>query len=116
MSTTLETLVKLPKVDLHRHLDGSVRPQTILDLATEGGIQLPGFEGLPSLAAVESDYYVSDECTSLLDYLRGFDISLAVMQSVPNLVRITKEVVEDAHRDGVVYVEIRFGPQLHTRE
>ncbi|GIQ82189.1 adenosine/adenine deaminase [Kipferlia bialata] len=116
MASLIDDLIRLPKLDLHRHLDGSVRPVTIVELAKEGNITLPGFDPNPTIEAVRSKYCVPVGCTSLVDYLRGFDISIAVMQSAPNLIRITREVIEDAHRDGLVYLEIRFGPQLHTQQ
>jgi len=103
-------LRELPKVSLHDHLDGGLRPQTIIDLAGPAGVQLPA----PDAGAL-ADWFVAS-CTSgnLVDYLKTFDLTIAVMQSAENLRRIAREFVEDLAADGVLYGEIRWAPEQHV--
>ena len=99
----------LPKVSLHDHLDGGLRPQTIIELGQEIGLELPATDA-DSLA----DWFV-DSCSAgnLPDYLKAFDLSIAVMQSRAGLSRVAREFVEDLVDDGVVYGEIRWAPEQH---
>ena len=98
----------LPKIELHCHLDASVRVATVAELGRKLGLPLP--EPIePALVAPEC-------CTELADYLRRIDLALEVMQHRDHLTRIARELVEDFAADGVIYGEIRFAPQLHTRE
>jgi len=108
----IELIRRFPKAELHRHLDGSVRPETIIELAIEQGVELPTFdvEELKQLICVKED------CSSLVEYLRGFDIALSVMQQKYAITRIMYEVCEDASKDGVKYIEVRFSPILHTKQ
>jgi adenosine deaminase len=101
----------LPKVSLHDHLDGGLRPQTIIDLGQEIDLDLPATDA-DSLA----DWFV-DSCSAgnLPDYLKTFDLSIAVMQSREGLQRVAREFVEDLADDGVVYGEIRWAPEQHLR-
>jgi adenosine deaminase len=101
----------LPKVSLHDHLDGGLRPQTIIDLGQEIDLDLPATDA-DSLA----DWFV-DSCSAgnLPDYLKTFDLSIAVMQSREGLQRVAREFVEDLADDGVVYGEIRWAPEQHVR-
>eukprot|EP01125_Pyxidicula_operculata_P010697 TRINITY_DN3522_c0_g2_i1.p1 TRINITY_DN3522_c0_g2~~TRINITY_DN3522_c0_g2_i1.p1 ORF type:complete len:537 (-),score=82.12 TRINITY_DN3522_c0_g2_i1:769-2379(-) len=112
MSISLETIKRLPKAELHRHLDGSVRISTIIELANEQNIQLPTTdpEELKKLVTVD------ENCQSLVQYLRGFDITLLVLQKSYAITRAMYEVCEDAMKDGVRYLEVRFSPILHVRE
>ena len=73
---TLDVMKRLPKAELHLHLDGAVRPRTILELAKEQGVELPTFdeEELTKLVCVRAD------CEPLVEYLRSFDITLLVLQ------------------------------------
>ena len=102
-------LKKLPKVELHCHLDGSVRPQTVLDLAQAEGIDLPTY----NLEDLKSYLQVPDDCPSLKVYLERFALPNKVMQTADNLYRIATELIADVAADGVKYIEIRFAPRLH---
>lgn len=108
----VEIIRKAPKVELHEHLDGSVRPETIIELAERKGYPLP------SSSPQELGQWFSrgsDE-KSLSLYLRSFEVTTALMQDRESLQRIAREEIEDLAADGVVYAEIRFAPILHTRE
>ncbi|HFL3571660.1 TPA: adenosine deaminase [Clostridioides difficile] len=102
----------LPKIDLHCHLDGSVRVETMFDIAIKEKIDLPS----NNMDEIKKLAKVSFNCTSLDEYLEKFDLPLKVMQSKENLKRITFELLEDASRENVKYIEIRFAPLLHTQK
>jgi adenosine deaminase len=106
-----EAFQALPKTDLHVHLDGSLRLETILDLARQGRIELPARDEAGLRAAIGC----GNQFGSLVEYLRGFDITLRVMQTEESLERIAFELAEDAHRENVRYMEVRYAPMLHTR-
>jgi adenosine deaminase len=110
-SVPLEVFRALPKTDLHVHLDGSLRLETILELARAEKIELPAtdLEGLKN--AIGCGHHFG----TLVDYLRGFDITLRVMQNEEALERIAFELAEDAHRENVRYMEVRYAPMLHTQ-
>jgi adenosine deaminase len=108
---TLEFIQKLPKTDLHVHLDGSLRLDTVLDLARKQGVALPT-EDRGELFQL---LYAGDVCSSLEDYLKAFDITLSVMQTEESLERAAYELAEDAWSEGVRYIEVRYAPMLHTR-
>lgn len=103
-------LKNLPKIELHCHLDGSVRPQTIIDIAKKENIEIPSYE----LSEIENMVRVPFNCTSLVEYLKRFDLPNRVMQSRESLKRITFELLEDASSENLKYMEIRFAPLLHT--
>lgn len=106
---THDWLTRLPKVDLHLHLDGSVKPETILELALRQGIDLPVYntEGLiPHMR-------VGEECGSLVEYLSKFDFTTRFLQSGEALERVAYEVAEQSAEHNCKYVEVRFAPQLH---
>ncbi len=103
---------KLPKVDLHVHLDGSLRLETILDLAIKDKIPL-GIETIDDLKAILKPGY---RHKSLDDYLKGFDITLKVMQTDEALYRTAYELAQDAAMENIEYMEVRYSPILHTRK
>jgi adenosine deaminase len=105
-----EVFQALPKADLHVHLDGSLRLETILELADKEGVKLPAkdVEGLRESIGCGKHF------GSLVDYLKGFAITLQVMQTESALERIAFELAEDAHLENVRYMEVRYSPMLHT--
>ena len=104
-----ESLRRLPKVALHDHLDGSLRAPTMIDLAKR-----IGYAGLPTTDSEElTDWFHQDKPTNSLEtYLRAFGHTVAVLQEPEALRRAVFESVEDLQRDGVVYGEVRFAPEL----
>jgi adenosine deaminase len=106
-----EVVRALPKTDLHVHLDGSLRPATLMELAREQGVELPSDD--PGALV---DYLHVRDARSLEDYLARFELTLAVMQRSDALERIAFELCEDAAAENVRYMEIRYSPILMTRE
>jgi adenosine deaminase len=106
---TVEILRHLPKTDLHLHLDGSLRVETVWELARERGIELPAADPGSLRRILE----VGLDCESLVEYLRVFDITLPVLQDAEALARAAFELAEDAHAENVLYAEIRYSPLLH---
>jgi adenosine deaminase len=104
-------LDRIPKVELHYHVDGSVRPETILELALKENIKLQETELYKFKAYVQ----VSKECTSLKEYLQKFDLTLAIMQREDNIKRIVIELLEDLAFQNVKYVELRCSPFLFMK-
>ncbi|KAB1659444.1 adenosine deaminase [Pseudoclavibacter chungangensis] len=102
-------IASLPKVSLHDHLDGGLRPQTIIELADEIGIELPSTDA-PELAAWFAD---QSDSGSLVEYLKTFDVTTAVMQTRQGLRRVARDFVNDLGADGVVYGEVRWAPEQH---
>jgi adenosine deaminase len=98
-------LQKLPKIDLHCHLDGSLRPSTVLELLDDSTLDLN---------MVKENLRAPANCTSLIDYLKTFKMPIAVMQTKKNLERVSYELFEDAARENIKYLEVRFAPQNHT--
>ena len=103
-------LLALPKIDLHCHLDGSLRSETIIDIAKNEGIDISSFD----IDEIKREITAPLECKSLNEYLKAFAIPNLVMQSKESLRRTTFELLEDAARENVKYIEVRFAPLLHT--
>ena len=103
-----ETLRRWPKVELHVHLDGSLRPDTMLDLARAQGVRLPA----DTPDALRQALW-GGRATSLEDYLTRYDITLSIMQRADALERIAREFILDAAQENVRYIEVRFSPLLH---
>ena len=101
----------MPKVLLHDHLDGGLRPATILELAGEIRHELPTHE---SAEALGDWFAAAADSGSLERYLETFDLTVAVMQTPAALTRVARECVEDLAADGVVYAEIRYAPEQHV--
>jgi adenosine deaminase len=110
MSPDLPAIRCAPKALLHDHLDGGLRPQTVLDIA--GQI---GYDGLPATDVDElgSWFKTAAHSGSLVRYLEPFAHTVAVMQTPESLHRVAFECVEDLAADSVVYAEVRFAPELH---
>lgn len=109
---TKELIQKLPKTDLHVHLDGSVRIPTIIDLAKQHKIALPTMDEQELRKLI----VCGDHTVSLDDYLRGFHIVNLVLQSKEGLRRAAYELAEDAAKENVRYMEVRYSPILHTNK
>ena len=107
---TRDEVHRAPKVLLHDHLDGGLRPATIVELAAECGHELP--ESEPQ--ALGRWFAESADSGSLVRYLETFDHTVAVMQTENALARVARECVEDLAADGVVYAEVRYAPEQHV--
>src|SRR5687768_15946829 len=107
---TRALLEQLPKAELHCHLDGSIRPATMLELAREYGVTLPALD-----AESLGEYMIVRGARTLEDYLERIDITLSVLEPEEALARITYELAEDAAREGVRYIEIRYAPILNLQ-
>ena len=111
MSTPTRNQVQAaPKVLLHDHLDGGLRPRTIVELAAEIGHELPA----PDAESLGQWFAESADSGSLVRYLETFDHTVAVMQRGPAIARVARECVEDLAADGVVYAEVRYAPEQHV--
>ena len=111
MSLTIDQLRAVPKVLLHDHLDGGLRPATIIDLARE-----TGYPGLPTTDPGELAQALAGPAThgNLELYLQAFRHTVGVMQTRDALIRVAQECAEDLADDGVTYAEVRFAPELHV--
>jgi adenosine deaminase len=106
-----DLFARMPKAELHLHLDGSLRPATALELARERGLD----EGM-DLAAMEDRLTAPEQCLDQADLLRAFDLPIALMQDRAAIERITHELVLDVASDGTRYAEIRWAPALHLEQ
>ncbi len=108
---TLEQIRQAPKVLLHDHLDGGLRPATMIDLAEE-----TGYDGLPTRDPGELQAWLTEGARGkdLEKYLDTFQHTVGLMQTRESLIRTASECAEDLAADGVVYAEVRFAPELHT--
>lgn len=102
----------IPKVLLHDHIDGGLRPKTIIELASAIDFSLPSDD------AVQLQELIFRSCNegSLEKYLKNFDYTIAIMQSFENLRRVARECVEDLALDGIIYAEVRVAPELFTSQ
>jgi len=105
---TEQFIRKIPKTDLHLHLDGSLRLPTLIEMAISGGIKLPSYE-----EAGLNELVFKERYANLGEYLAGFAYTVGVLQTPENLERAAFELAEDSHAEGVHYIEVRFAPQLH---
>ncbi|HET9499598.1 MAG TPA: adenosine deaminase [Marmoricola sp.] len=106
---TRDQIRQVPKVLLHDHLDGGLRPATIVELAAETGHELPAQDP----ESLGRWFVEAADSGSLERYLETFDHTVAVMQNAEQLTRVARECVEDLAADGVVYAEIRYAPEQH---
>jgi len=112
-SPTADQIKRIPKVLLHDHLDGGLRPQTIVDIAAQ-----IGYTALPTQDAAELATWFRESCDSgsLVRYLETFSHTIAVMQRREDIIRVARECAIDLARDGVVYAEVRGAPELFTEK
>ncbi len=111
MNYPAEFIQAIPKNDLHVHLDGSLRLDTLVELARDQGVELPSYTPDGLRETVFKDIYAD-----LDEYLRGFAYTCRVMQDDESLERIAYELAQDNISEGVRYVEVRFAPQLHVSD
>ena len=112
MKLSLDTIRRLPKAELHCHLDGSLRPSTVLELATDQGVKLP----TTHLGQLTRLMQAGKRTRNLADYLKIFDLTLAVMQRKDALYRTAFELVEDCAAENVRHLEVRYSPILHRKK
>ena len=112
MRLALDVIRRLPKAELHCHLDGSVRPRTVLELAKEQNVRLPTTD-LPKLKRLLE---AGKRTRNLADYLKIFDLTLSVMQEKDALYRTAFELVEDCAAENVRHLEVRYSPILHRKK
>ena len=104
-----ELIARLPKAELHTHLDGCLRPSTMIDLARAAQVTLPSTD-----AETLARFMVVSEARNLDDYLKRFDITVALLQTPEAIERVAYEMVEDAAADQLRYLEVRYCPHLST--
>jgi adenosine deaminase len=104
-----ELIARLPKAELHTHLDGCLRPSTMIELARATKVTLPSTD-----AETLARFMVVSEARNLDDYLTRFDITVALLQTPEAIERVAYEMVEDAAADQLRYLEVRYCPHLST--
>ncbi len=109
MNLNYNLIQSLPKAELHCHLDGSIRVETIIDLAKKQKVKLPTFNN----SLLKSQLSIGKNIGTLEEYIDRFNITLSVMQTPESLERTSYELAEDCHKDGVRYLEVRYSPILH---
>lgn len=107
---THELIARLPKAELHVHLDGSLRPETMLDLARDAGVHLPTQD-----AKALRQHMLVDDARNLEEYLARFELTIQLLQTPDAIERVAYEMVADARRDNLRYLEVRYCPELSTR-
>jgi adenosine deaminase len=107
---TRELITRLPKAELHTHLDSALRPITMIELAREARFELPTTD-----PAALGDFMLVDDAGSLEDYLARFEYTIPLLQTTEGIERVSYEMVEDAARDNLRYLEVRYCPRLSTR-
>jgi len=111
MELSLSDIERLPKTDLHVHLDGSLRLSTMLELAQSQGISLPA----DTPGGLAKALHCGEHVGSLVEYLKAFETTLQVLQTENALFQVAYELAEDAAAENVRYIEVRYSPMLHTR-
>jgi adenosine deaminase len=112
MRLTPRVTRRLPKTDIHCHLDGCLRPRTMLELAEAQGVRLPS----RNLAKLTRILQAGKRTRNLADYLKIFDYTLSVLQERDALYRVAYELAEDAAAENVRHLEVRYSPLLHRRK
>lgn len=108
---TREVIGRLPKAELHVHLDGSLRPETMVELARKAKVALPSYD-----PEALRRFMLVDDAANLQDYLDRFDLTIPLLQTPEAIERVAYEMVEDAARDNVRYLEVRYCPHLSQRQ
>ena len=108
---TRDLIARLPKAELHVHLDGSLRPGTMLELARDAGFTLPTTD-----PEALRRYMVVDNAHDLEEFLKRFDLTIPLLQTADAIERVAYEMVEDGARDNLRYLEVRYCPHLSTRK
>ena len=108
---TRELIGRLPKAELHVHLDGSLRPETMVELARKSKVALPSYDPEPLRR-----FMLVDDAANLQDYLDRFDLTIPLLQTPEAVERVAYEMVADAARDNVRYLEVRYCPHLSQRQ
>jgi len=108
---TKDFIRELPKPELHCHLDGSLRLETILDLAEKDNVELPSRN--PDI--LRKAVTVTSNNITLPEYIKKFDLTLSILQTPESLTRAAFELAEDCSKENVLYLEVRYSPILHTK-
>ena len=111
MNISYEKLKQIPKVELHCHLDGSLRTKSIIEQAELDGIKIPSH----NFHTLNEQVRIGKKRATLEEYINKFEITLSVMQNPKALERFAFELIEDVSKENVKYIEIRYSPFLHTK-